>query len=293
MPYVPIELDAMKKWPMIAQGLKIERAHVTQGFCDLWQHVYQESMERGRVHDEVSRIHLECMFHAPGDRVAAVLEAFGFLEITDQGARVRGARKRIEAMLAKSAAGRSGGLATARTGKSKDNLKLSSRRTGEREAIKEAGKEAPKEAGKERPPEIKEAGKEAERSLSSKAQSPNASSKEEGANAPPVAERKKSPQEQFWEWKEAQRQSRGLGPEVKPPPKKLNSMLAPPVREVGLEGAKSKYAVFLSNAYWREKDPPWPIEGFCSTWEKIRATKPTETNSLFKEYVPEDLDRVG
>lgn len=103
------------------------------------------------------------------------------------------------------------------------------------------------------------------------------------ADAP--ASRRPSAQEQFFEWVQAQRHEQGLKLERERPAKALNAMLRPPVESVGLDGAKARYRAYLARSWGRDKDPPWPLEGFVKSWDKLRPVE--NTNELFDAYEPE------
>jgi hypothetical protein len=87
MPYVQVDLDAKKKFPLVARGLGVSVADVALGFLDLWEPCFAQV-------ETVTLLQLECMFGAKGDRVAAVLADFGFLENRTDGVfRIRGANR--------------------------------------------------------------------------------------------------------------------------------------------------------------------------------------------------------
>lgn len=119
MPYIRVDLDGKKKWPLIAQGLAVPRGNVAAGFTDLWELVFNEKS------DLVSILQLECLFGADGNRAARILVSFGFLESQpDTGLfRVCGAKDYLRVGDAVVEGAKKGGEATAKGGKSLKNLK--------------------------------------------------------------------------------------------------------------------------------------------------------------------------
>ena len=102
MPYIQVDLDAKKKFPLVARGLKIDLGSVALGFLDLWEPCFG-----GRC-DTVSVLQLECLFSAPGDRVSTVLVELGFLEPKPDGSfRIRGSSRYESARTARSRGGKS------------------------------------------------------------------------------------------------------------------------------------------------------------------------------------------
>lgn len=101
MPYLRVDLDGKKKWPLVARGLGLDVANVGMGFLELWEMCWRERI------DSVSVLQLECLFGAPGERVAIVLSAFDFLEHQADGRwRVRGAATYLQVSEANSAGGK-------------------------------------------------------------------------------------------------------------------------------------------------------------------------------------------
>ena len=100
MPYLQVDLDGKRKWPMVAAGLHVSEAQVAKGFLDLWEMCWREKTST------VSLLYLECLFGAPGERVAVVLCELGFLEAGQAGHRVRGADKYLRITEARSAGGK-------------------------------------------------------------------------------------------------------------------------------------------------------------------------------------------
>jgi hypothetical protein len=118
MPYLPIDLDGKRKWPLVATGCSIRVQDVSHGFVELWEMVWRTKV------DTVGELELECLFGAPGSRVALVLETFGFLQDMGDGRwRIRGAGEWLKVPISKADAGRLGGQKTAAGGKCFRNLK--------------------------------------------------------------------------------------------------------------------------------------------------------------------------
>lgn len=119
MPYLQVDLDGKRHWPMVAAGCGIHEAFVAKGFLDLWEMCWRERTAT------VGVLRLECLFlGAKGERIAEVLCAYGFLEPISMGLfRVRGADKYLRIADARKEGGRKGGTATAKGGKSLRNLK--------------------------------------------------------------------------------------------------------------------------------------------------------------------------
>lgn len=102
MPYLQVDLDAMRKWPMVAAGLGVSEGDVYRGFMKLWETAWREKSSA------VSLLYLECLFGMPGrgERCAEILCGFGFLEEKDGGLRICGAEKYLMAQEARSRGGK-------------------------------------------------------------------------------------------------------------------------------------------------------------------------------------------
>jgi hypothetical protein len=101
VPYLQVDLDGKHKWKFVAQGCGVSEAIITKGFLDLWENCWREKT------DLVSMLHLGCLFCAPGDLVAKVLIAYGFVAEADDGLyRVRGAEKYLKVSEARSRGGK-------------------------------------------------------------------------------------------------------------------------------------------------------------------------------------------
>ncbi len=102
MPYLQVDLDGKRKWPMVAAGCAISEAQTCKGFLDLWEHCWREKSAA------VSLLRLECLFGMPGQgaRCAEVLCEFGFLELEAGAFRVCGADKYLRITEARSAGGK-------------------------------------------------------------------------------------------------------------------------------------------------------------------------------------------
>lgn len=100
MPYLQVDLDGKRKWPLIAAGLGVHEGFVAKGFLDLWEMCWRDKT------DSVGTLNLELYFGAKGERVAELLCHFGFLEPAAGGFRVRGADKYLRIAEARSAGGK-------------------------------------------------------------------------------------------------------------------------------------------------------------------------------------------
>lgn len=102
MPYLQVDLDGKKRWPMVAVGLGVPEGAVYKGFIDLWEMCWRDKTDR------VGALRLELLFGgARGDRIAQVLTELDFLEPAEDGLyRVRGADKRLGIAKAQSEAGK-------------------------------------------------------------------------------------------------------------------------------------------------------------------------------------------
>jgi hypothetical protein len=99
MPYLPFDLDAKQRAALIARGLGMDPRMLNGGLLDLWDHVWRTKQ------DVVSELYLVgCV--GTDQRLPSALIEGGFLEAAPNGFRVRGAKKWLFAMEAKTRAGK-------------------------------------------------------------------------------------------------------------------------------------------------------------------------------------------
>ena len=104
-PFIQVELDALKRAPLLASVLGIQLREAIGGLTLMWAHVYQEKVET------VSAFYLRAFF---GVDAAEALVELGFIEPLDGGGwRVRGAGRYTRLASTRSEAGRKGGQASA------------------------------------------------------------------------------------------------------------------------------------------------------------------------------------
>lgn len=105
-PFIQVELDALKKAPLLASVLGIQLREAIGGLTLMWAHVYQEKVEA------VSAFYLRAFFGLDG--VAEALVELGFIDPAEGGSwRVRGAGRYTRLASTRSEAGRKGGQASA------------------------------------------------------------------------------------------------------------------------------------------------------------------------------------
>ena len=139
MPYIQVDLDAKKRWPAIARGLNRPVADVALAFLELW-----EPLWFGAHADSTTMLQLECLFGAPGDRVAHILTEYGFLEARPGGTfRIRGAGRYSVSRDARS----KGGRAAAARGNLKRGMSQPTCRTSPAQAGDSAGTSAGAQLG--------------------------------------------------------------------------------------------------------------------------------------------------
>lgn len=98
MPYLPIDLDGKKNTARVGNALGVHPGIVSWGQQEMWEFVWATKS------DIVSDLVLDGFF-GPDPRVRQYLVAYGFLEKTDTGYRVKGAKKWLFAMEGKSRGG--------------------------------------------------------------------------------------------------------------------------------------------------------------------------------------------
>lgn len=98
--YIQVELDALKKAPLIAVSAKIGHEWVTHGLVQMWAYAYGDKAE------VITDDHLAGFFGSV--LVAGPLVAFGFLERVKDGYRIRGAGRYRRISEVRSLAGKKG-----------------------------------------------------------------------------------------------------------------------------------------------------------------------------------------
>lgn len=87
MPYLPVELDAVNQFPLVAAAGGVSVEKVSHGFLQLWAYCFRSESDR------VTPVHIRGFF---GADITDALEAFGFLERDGQPAlRVKGAEEKL------------------------------------------------------------------------------------------------------------------------------------------------------------------------------------------------------
>lgn len=86
MPYYPLDFDAKKKIPKVARAAGIEPGDVAWGLFEAWEHVFLTK------DDEVSALVLDGCF-GPNPKLREALVAYGFIEPTDEGFRMKGSER--------------------------------------------------------------------------------------------------------------------------------------------------------------------------------------------------------
>ncbi len=108
MAYIAFDMDAMRLVPQVAQAASMEPPVVGWGLVQLWQFCWLQKTET------VTATHLKGFF---GGDISDALLAFGFLERSNKGFRVRGADRYLRIQKAQADAGK----------RASDNLKQNSK----------------------------------------------------------------------------------------------------------------------------------------------------------------------
>lgn len=107
-PYIQVELDALKKAPLLASVLGIQMREAIGGMALMWAHVYTEKT------DLVAGFYLRAFFGVDEGKCAEALRELGFIDPVDGDEwRVRGAGRYTRITEIRRAAGRKGGQASA------------------------------------------------------------------------------------------------------------------------------------------------------------------------------------
>lgn len=99
-PFIQVDLDAKKKFPLVARGLGISVAEVALAFLEMWEPCF------GGKKRTVSRVELECLFGVPSARSVPVLVEYGFLTPDGELFRIRGSGRYSVAAEARSRGGK-------------------------------------------------------------------------------------------------------------------------------------------------------------------------------------------
>lgn len=106
-PYVQVELDALKKAPLLASALGVQLRDAVGGLTLMWAHVYTEKV------DTITAFYLRVFFGVDAALVAEALEQLGFVDRLDATTwRVRGAGRYTRLSEVRSEAGRKGAAKT-------------------------------------------------------------------------------------------------------------------------------------------------------------------------------------
>lgn len=135
-PYVQVEIDALKKAPLLASALGIQMREAVGGLVLMWAHIYGEG--RSAV---VSAFYLRTFFGVSGNDVGEALVELGFLEPTDDGWRVKGAGRYTRLTEVRREAGRAG--RQKQLGKTNDNSATSGQNPGKRDFAKDLPGQTP------------------------------------------------------------------------------------------------------------------------------------------------------
>lgn len=98
MPYLAVDLDGKKRFPLVAMAIGCSVGDVAWGLLELWELAWQ------RRSDIVTEVALKGCFGNAG--CAAALVEFGFIKSTKGGFRVLGAEKYLKVATAQSDAGK-------------------------------------------------------------------------------------------------------------------------------------------------------------------------------------------
>jgi hypothetical protein len=95
--YIAYDMDALKSVPDCGRAAGCPEAVIGYGLIRLWAHCWNKKT------DQVAKVHLLGFFDADSERLLVALEAFGFIDPTELGYRVKGADRylRIRAIRAK------------------------------------------------------------------------------------------------------------------------------------------------------------------------------------------------
>ena len=258
MPYLQVEVDAIDDFESAARYAGIPPGDVAIGLLRLWKHCWRRKVshiDRGLVAGFV-----------PGDpeRVVAALTACGFLSPEDGGVvRVRGAKKRLGLVSARSEAGKKGGEATAGAKKSLQNLKQNA---APDVGFASAANQAFASVGASDERSKAEAKTEA---LTSNTQHPTPSTQEKKKQILFIPEPPTSPPEdwtsqEFWRWFQHKRHKAGFVPERPPPLPVLGSWWSEARGHCSVERLKQGVYAFGDSAHWQGQN--LPFNGFMSQW---------------------------
>jgi hypothetical protein len=263
MPYLPIDVDGKKKWPAVARGIGVPS--VAQGFCDLWEQVWITRR------DTVSLLQLECLFGAPGERVAQVLVGFDFLEPMDNGLwRVRGAAKFLRVPSSKAIGGQ---VSAQRPRDEKGRLLPSSCPAPVQQMLEPPSSRNPALTPITQHPspntQVEETPPPAERR---ELDSPGAPLRAGATIEAPTTDPDGWMGMDFWQWAQSIRQQGGLLAERPPHHRKLSSWWSEARMRVSTKALRDGFYEFGQSKFWEATAPPYPFQAFMSQWDQF--TKP-------------------
>lgn len=265
MPYLQVDLDGKRHWPMVAAGCGIHEAFVAKGLLDLWEMCWRERTAT------VGVLRLECIFMgAKGERIAEVLCAYNFLEALPMGLfRVRGADKYLRIAEARKEGGRKGGQATATGGKSLKNLKQSAET--EAPTVTEAPRSLPEAQASEAPKPVRSNHRSSAEALTPNTEHRTPIKKEEEA-APPASD----DEIVFFGWMMEAREAALPGAFPEMPPPEWTGFYPRAVAAVGSpERLAATWIAWLKDPWARSRRPACAVRAFIGQ-DKWREFVPPE-----------------
>lgn len=249
MAYIAFELDALNVMPAVGAAAGVSPDVVAHGLLKLWAWCFREET------DSVTDVHLAGFF---GPGVAPALEAFGFLEKSDAGWRVKGAQRYLRVKEQRRNAGRARSLS--------------------------AGRSAGKFTSEKPAEDQRSASEKPALTPSTEHRAPNTESKALYADANlavaafelPVPDPTKMDSwtaQDFWAACEGIRRSMGYAPERWPSPIPLARMWSEALGLASVRDLGRGFEKYAADPFWRSKAPPAPFKGFLSQWSKYLPTK--------------------
>ena len=250
MSYLAVDLDAKTAMPKVARAAGLSVGDVAWGLMELWEHAWREKTDVA-----TGPVLAGCF--GGGAATTDALVAFGFLEPTQDGYRIRGASRYLRIQEARSKGGKA----------SSGNLKRGAKKA--RQPGVTPGS-LPAAAG-DQPGSVPGS------APALPASSEQRAAKEDVRVAPlvltaptpkPKPQRAPSKQEAWWQGAQAHAQERNPArvPE-KHRPEEINSLLGDPLDEVGVHGLAAAWQRYLGDEHWKSKG--WPLHGFVAQWRQF------------------------